>query len=65
MTAKYDAFITELDALCKKHDVYIDSCVYDQPAVWDGYEPEDICRIRDETNEMKGQNEYQKNNNRS
>ena len=48
MTAKYDAFIVELDALCKKYDVTVSSS-YDRPTVWDGYDCDDIGSILDMT----------------
>ena len=47
MSEKFDQFISELDQLCRKHDVTVTSSMYDQPAVWDGYDVGDIWVILD------------------
>ena len=52
MTAKYDAFIAELDALCKKHDVSIEYIADEYIAVCDNYSEYNIKRIQDETSEV-------------
>ena len=52
MTAKYDAFIVELDALCKKYDVSIEYIVDEYLAVCDDYSEYNIKRIQDETSEV-------------
>lgn len=52
MTAKYDAFIEELDALCKKHNVSVASSLYDSVAIYDDYDAGSVCFICDETNEV-------------
>ena len=55
MSEKFNTFITELDDLCKKHDVTVTSSMYDQPAVWDGYDVGDIGVILDMTSGEKSQ----------
>ena len=35
MTKKFDEFIAELKALCKKHDVVLSTYGYDSIQVWD------------------------------
>jgi len=51
MSEKFDQFISELDQLCRKHDVTVTSSMYDQPAVWDGYDGDDIGVILDMTSD--------------
>lgn len=52
MTAKYDAFIAELDALCKKYDVSMEYIADEYLAVCDNYSGCNIKRIQDETSEV-------------
>ena len=57
MSEKFDQFINELDQLCRKHDVTVTSSMYDQPAVWDGYDVGDIMVILDMTKKTEGSND--------
>ncbi len=39
MTKKFDAFKTELEALCKKHDVLLSTSLYDTIVAYDADPP--------------------------
>lgn len=46
MTKKFDDFVSELDALCKKHKVTIDPG-YDGFSLWDCDEGDDYYEIKE------------------
>lgn len=55
MTKKFDEFVAELKALCKKHNVVLSVSAYDALQVWDLHDDdEDVissCGIDDMTEE--------------
>lgn len=57
MTKKFDAFISDLDQLCKQHNVTVASSLYDLVAVFDGYKGNDICNILDDTSDEVGESQ--------
>lgn len=52
MTTKFDAFVADLEALCRKHQVHLSASMYDCLQVWDlaeGEEPITSAGIDDRT----------------
>jgi hypothetical protein len=57
MAKKFDAFISDLDQLCKNYDFTITSSLYDLVAVYNVYDPDELAMILDKTIDEVGESQ--------